>query len=450
MNQDLNNQNNQINNGQFGTYTGPSVSPTPQPVNPQPIPNTYNVPVQPQPMPNNYNNPTMAQPIYQQQVPNSVPVVENKKKKSKLPIIIIILLLLAALGGGAYYFFILNGNGSNNPKALAKKYVNNLIKKKYEANYDIVYIVPDAFVKKNDYLDFVQKQSKYEGITEKSITDVSETLLTLEDGKYEVVLKDKNNIESKLVVELKNDKDNGWKVVENSFYIKNWAMVIPKNTTLYIDGEQVDGKYVVEDSTISPRQVKYVIPAITSTKKTIKLENPLQTKELEVTPLSSNSGDSYTIELNDNELVTKAFEYIRNTWNGIYTDYINGVDISDVKNKYFDSTVPVENIETYYVNGLNHLTEGSSGYKYVNYKVLSVVANENKPCYVSTDKMITINFKYKISYNWSFSMANETRIAKNVSSIRLVLDGDSFKIAEITDEKLFNNSRDDWSLKDWE
>ena len=453
MNQDFNNQNGTQNINQ-------SINNVPinnQPIdNQQPVQNNYvqqnqqvyQQPINQQPV---YQQP-MQQPVYQQQPVYNQPVnydnVPQTKKKSKLPVIIALLLVLAAIGGGAYYFFFSGNFGGSKTNNLAKKYINNLINKKYEANYDLVFIPEDAYVTKNDYLDYAQKQTKYADISKKKIVEVNEVLLTLEDGKYEVVLKDDKEVESKVTVEIKK-VDSDWKVVENSFFIKNWAMIIPKNTALYIDETKVDEKNIVEDSTLAKTNVKYVISAITSTKKQIRLENPLQTKELEVTPLTTNSGDTYKIELNDTELVNKALTYVKDTWNNIYADYIAKTDISDVKTKYFDESVDINLINAAYKDGLDAISAGSSGYKYVNYNVVDIATIEDKPCYASSDKVITLNFKYKMTYNWEFSYDSSLRVVKRIASIKVIIDGDSFKIYDINDEKLFSSTVNDYSVKDW-
>ena len=66
---------------------------------------------------------------------------------------------------------------------------------------------------------------------------------------------------------------------------------------------------------LAQEKIKYIIPDISAVKKKFVLDNPLQKKTTEITPLSSNSGEKIYIELNNQELVNKAHDYIKKTWN---------------------------------------------------------------------------------------------------------------------------------------
>ena len=109
---------------------------------------------------------------------------------------------------------------------------------------------------------------------------------------------------------------------------------------------------------------------------------------MNITPMSSNSGEVILIELTNTELVNKAHNFIKNTWNSMYKDYLGNVNVSDVANKYFVSSMSIDDVNTYYKNSFDAITKGSSGYKYENYNMADVIVNPNVSNYVINDDTI--------------------------------------------------------------
>lgn len=368
------------------------------------------------------------------------PVAENvaqnntpKKSNSKLIIIIVAIVAVIGLGLGAFFLFGKGGNkiNNNNPENVAKSYVKAAISKDYTTAFSLIYLPEGAFVTTNDYSNYIQNKDFFLNIVDSKIESVTETLKSETDAKYDIVIKDKEDKSATLSLTL-ICKDNNWKVLEKDLYVENWKVIIPKNTKLLIDGTEVSENY---KTTIDLKDT-YTLPAIAKSKKTFKLDNPIQSKELELTPLADNSGDEIKIELTDSALTESAFKFIKDTWNTLYAEYNKGTDVSNVQ-KYFSNNIDIETINKYYKTAFDSITKGSSGYKYENYNLESVIDNPNYENYVSSDEVISLNFGYKLTWNWTFSWSNEMRTMTRYSSIRLKKTADSFEIYEITDSKLF-------------
>ena len=361
--------------------------------------------------------------------------VENKK--SKTPIFIIIGVVLVLVVVAVVLFFVLKGN-KNDPKYVVEQYLTNILEKKYSDNYDLVLIPENNFVEVNEYVEHVQKQEKYQGLNGMEIDEIQDVLVSEENASYNVVLKNEEDVTKNVSISLKNNKK--WSVIEDNLYVENWSIIVPKGTTIRINSKEVPKSLLVDDASIDKNNIKYVLPAITMVKKEFLLDHSLQKKTMNITPMSSNSGEVILIELTNTELVNKAHNFIKNTWNSMYKDYLGNVNVSDVANKYFVSSMSIDDVNTYYKKSFDEITKGSSGYKYENYNMANVIVNPNVGNYVINDDTITINFGYTLNWNWTFSLAGEMRTMKRYSKIRLKIDGDSFKIYEVPDAELFSYS----------
>ena len=381
--------------------------------------------------------------------------MENKEKKkmSKTAIILIIVgaalafLLIAAVGG----VFTLNklgfihlsfGRDAYEAKTAndeARNFVNALMKSDNKKAFKCVDVTESDFVTKEDIENYLPK-TKYQDIIglKGKITNVTSgdgltsrnVYVTISSGFGES--RDTKSITVKCVL---ND-DNRWKVDLTEAYVKDWKISVPGGSTVTIDGKKVDDKYKTESKTLYDN---YTIPAIVKSEKEVKISTESFGEHTEkVTPSSSSSARKIEMAPND-ETINSAYEFVKNTWNAMYKEYVAGSDVSSVA-KYFDSSVSQETIDSCYKSGFNSLTRGTSNYKYVNYVMTDVVDRKNYQNYVSTNEIITLNFGYTLNWNWEFPSASELRTMNRYSSIRLKKDGDSWKIYDVTDTRLFSYS----------
>ena len=432
MNNEFNNQNPDSVNAQ--PVVQPVVQEPVQPVvQPQPVVAPEPVMAQPQPATPVVDQTVLATNTVQNQAPNGEVLEKPKKKKPIALIIILLLVLLAGAGVGAYFLFF-NGNGSS-PDKIAKKYIQNLIDKKYDENFDYVYIIDDTFIEKNDYAEFAKTEKKYNEISNKKIDKVEEKLKTETDAKYLVNLTASDKSKSSVEVNLKyvNDK---WKVVEENFYIENWEFKAIKGSTVTINGKEVPRTYLEEDLTLVYTE-KYRIPAITPTEKTIVAKNNLGETSEQFTPSLDDDIKTFNFALSNTEVVNKAFEYIKNTWNGMYEDMKNNVEISEIKNKYFDESVDIEKVTIYYNDLKSQLK-----YSDKNHLMVEVIPRPNSENAVYGNDLIGLNFGYKITWSYTTGFVSTNHHMTRYSNIMLKLDGDindgSFKIYNVTDEYLFS------------
>lgn len=360
---------------------------------------------------------------------------ESKKTNKKIFLIGGIALAVVILIG---IIVTLTLTKKNNPEKIAKNYVQSLIESNYEEAFTYIYLPEINFVNIEDFYDYIQSKEDYSKLPTLKITEIKEEYNSDNSGKYEVLLTNEEKRIYGLKLDLSKNHKDEWKIMENGLYLTDWSISTPGGTDLYIEGTKVNKTLITTEEDI---KLTYVIPAIGQTVKKFKLDNPIESKEIEFTPTTSNSGEKIMIELTDTTLINKAYTYIKDTWNNMYKDYIDGVDISVIAEKYFDSSVTKEQINNYYTTGFNSITAGSSGYKNINFQMLEVVDNPNDSHYVVKEDVITINFGYKLSWQWSFTaLGEENRIMTRYSKVRLKLNGDSFKLYQIPDEDLFSRA----------
>lgn len=360
-----------------------------------------------------------------------------KKKKTGLIIGIVLAVVALFIIIGVIVLInlskMLGIDPTGRPDTLSKVYINNIINKKYDDAYKYVYIVDDKFITKNDYLEYVQTVEKYSDVSNKKVVNLEEKLKTEKDANYRIEIVSEDGLKNYVDVKL-SKIDNNWKVIEDGFYITNWEFVTLKDAKVTIDGVEVPKSLIKDDTSIKQFQCKYSIPAITSTQKKIAFETKIGKNEETVTPLESNSGTVYGIYLTDDDIVTRAREYIKTTWNSMYQDYLNNVEVSTIKEKYFDSSTDINVVSKAYNDGFKSLI----GHNNKNHTILEVVPWEEKQNYVYGDDLIGLNFGYKMSWNWQYSTVSSSYTMTRHSSIMLKIDGDSFKINSVTDDKLFS------------
>lgn len=397
--------------------------------------------------PTNVSETTPVTPVVETQVAPVAPVVNTQeqtvyntqapvqKKNKSLLIIIIIVVLLAGCGVG-YYFFFLNDSNSKvsiqkevkTPDGIAKKYIEYVINEKYSDAYKLLDISSDAFVNDNDYKQFIESRDYYEFLKGAKVSNVKETSKTDKEIVYNVTLKNKE--ETKTIDVYMNKVDDSYKVNEKDFLIK-WAIFIPGDAEFYIDGTLVPETLKVssEDKYFN----KYEIMTYKTTKE-IKVVTAFQEEIKTITPLNSNSGEKFTIELNEEER-NKAYAAVKTLWNNLYADYANKVDVSVIKEKYFDPSVDIENVNQYYKTCFDELIK-STFKNNSNFILMTMVPGKEKNMIVKNN-VVTLYFGYHLEWNWDYN--GQLEGMERYSNIRLVKGDDgSYKIYEVTDSKLFS------------
>ena len=309
----------------------------------------------------------------------------------------------------------------SDPEKIVEYYINNFINKKYEDNYKYVYIIDDEFITKDDYIEYIN--ANYENVyKEKKFEKIEEFSKTETEASYVVFLKTESDIQT-LGVKLKM-LDDKWKIVEDDFYVLDWSFVVPKDAIVMIDNKEESKKYITEDNSTKKYQVKYVLPAIASTKKKFVFKTKIGASAEEIVPTTSNNKQVYGIIVNDKELINRAHDFIKDSWNSMYNECLNNVDNETVKEKYFDSSINIE-----ICNILKKLATNDS-----DHKVLEVISRPNTYDYSYGDDIIALNFGYKISW-LGFNKYKREMTRWGVTTLKI--EGNSFKIYDGFDLSMF-------------
>ena len=360
--------------------------------------------------------------------------MKDKEKRTKNLIMYFGLLLILFIIGVLCFSFKDDGEIKyNNPRNMAIDYVESMIKGDYARAFKYIYLPQDAFVNKSDFEEYVNNHVSYKDIKGKKISEVIDN----EDGTYKIsVIDDKGNI-NRFELSILDRTVNDYRIDESDIFISDYVMNIPSNTDLYIDGVLVDKSMITRKSN---SEDMYALSAIASTNKKIKLYNKLSEKEIEWTPSSENDGTHFKLELNNDELKNKAYAFIKNTWNAMYSEYNKGSKMSEVK-KYFDEDVMDSEIKLYYKTGFDKMKKGRTNIgEYNNYKFTKIIDNKNDPNMVLSDELIKLNFGYTLTWRWKYRGANSAvRMSMNrYSSVTLKVKDESFVIHDIEDSGLFN------------
>ena len=358
---------------------------------------------------------------------------EKPKKKHKGLIITLIIVLILGLLTGLYFLVgdKIFGEDSNSPSAITKKYVNNLVNKKYEDNFELIKLENNSYVVLNDYIAYVENNETYKDIEGNKEFTIKEITSTSTESTYEITFK-KEEQDKNFSINLVKDEDK-WKIKDGN-NVTNWSFEIPIGTKVLIDGREVEQENITTNLDKNKEHSLCVIPEIAKVEKEITLEHNLGRSVIKVTP--KDETDLFLApEITNTELLYNAYNYIKDTWNSMYNDYVNKVSLETVTSKYFDSSVKTEDIKQIYTAAFDKITDATSTYPYHDMKVTEVVPSKKTQSTVYSEDIILVNFGYKLEYSYIWDIDYDM---KRYSSIILKKDGESFKIYKITDIGLFN------------
>ncbi len=412
------------------TVTNQPTPVMPQPMSNQAMPNNMNgqYPVNNMPM----NNQTVQPQPYYNNMPNQ-PKKSNKTLFIVLALVAVVILIAAIVGG----IFLFKGKGSivgkanlSKPDSVAKAYVNALIKKDYKEAKKYIYIPKDGFVNDDDYLDYITRQEYTKEVVDKNIESVTEVRLASEQAEYSVLTRGEDKVGYTVTIPLVLN-DGKWYINEEKLYTKNWKFSVPGGTKVLIDGEEVDKKLISgKEETFDV----YTLPAIAKESKHFAFENNLGKLESDITATGDGKVVKINMELKDEELVTKAREFIKTAWNDMAASALAKKDLSVIR-KYFDDSVDSDTINIYYKNMASLYKATASKNK--NIRMTQIIERKGSSNYINSNDIIALNFGYTV--NWTWAYLNGFNYTMNrYSHMRLKVDGDSFKIYQVTDEKIFS------------
>ena len=359
------------------------------------------------------------------------------KNKMKTILLVLALILLFAIIFGLYFTLFYKDKNSNeitfnNPSNLVKSYVTSLIKEDYARAYKHINLPYNSFVNKNDYIKYISNKDYFKELKKyNKIKDIEEESAL----SYIVTVQDKDNNIIKLDVNLIERTVNDYRIDESDMYVEKFKLTVPKNTKVTIDGMVASEEVLGKGDKLNDI---YILPTIAKNKKKVTLENKLGNKEIELDITDESKEETLKIELTDNDLKNKAYDYIMHTWNDMYADYEENKDVSEIE-KYFDEGVSESKIKVYYETGFSKIqTTGTSNSDFRDFDIVDMRDNPNEKNYIDSDEVITLNFGYELSWNWYNRkiFLNEDHMTR-YSSVKLKIVDDSFVFYDIIDSGLF-------------
>ena len=358
----------------------------------------------------------------------------KENRKELIVFICISLVLLSGIVISVFFLFKKNNDELvfNNPDAIVNNYFNAIMNHDFSTAYKYIYLPQDCFSNKEDFKEYIKSKTYYDDLEKSHIESIKE----ISTGSYQILLKTNDNSELKININLIERTINDYRIDENDFYMSGYIIKVPKNTKMYID------ELLVEDSfkTSSTMYIDtYTLPYISKTTKSIKLENKLGSKELELKVDEEKNEQVFKIELSE-DLKNKAYDFIKNSWNTMYKNYRNKKNVSTVK-KYFYDEFTTSDINKIYKTSFKKITKGLTSIgEFNNYNISNIVDNKKEKSYIESDEIITVNFGYTLKWRWKYINADSAvKMSMNrYSSIMLKYDGQKFAIYDIIDNGLFN------------
>ena len=196
-------------------------------------------------------------------------------------------------------------------------FANAVSEKKYSESIKYVYLPEDSFIYFKDYQIYVNNNNFYNELSNNKVKKIEKE----SNEEYAIVLDNGN----KLNVKVTKDKNGEYKVIQNDLYISNWSFEVPGESDVFIDESLVSKKLI--NSNNKGHDV-YVLPAIASGTKKFKISNELGSFLDDVNIAGSNNGQILEVKLDNEELVNKALNYIKESYNNIIDLYSKGESYS--------------------------------------------------------------------------------------------------------------------------
>ena len=340
---------------------------------------------------------------------------------------------------------------------VANQFVMSIINKDYDKTLSLMGMDgADCFISKED-IEYQIPRSKYsvlaeaDGADTTGVTGATDNAETKDTSGAEWVTKVidksatkyhtrtlKNGDESGEPIDISVvlSEDNNWVVSDDSLYAVNYTFRAPSGIKIYANGKEVPKSLVAKSNTgTTGMLVDYKLPYVSKSKVKLKAVGTYCNYEGELAVTSNNeySDDANYFCCNvESEEETKALDYIKTAWNGLYKEYESGKSSTQVTGYISDKADP--DMINIIWNGFKSMEKKSYG-GYDNFHISTVVKSEDYPiCFVSDD-VVLVNFNYELQ--WHYNLANLNESLKRKSYILLQKDKTGYKLYKITDEGLF-------------
>ena len=242
------------------------------------------------------------------------------------------------------------------------------------------------------------------------------------------------------------NENNEWKVDAPDFYHTDFTFRAPSgDVKITVNGKELSKDFVLKSGTgDSGFMCDYKLPYVGKKGLTVNLSCDNYTKDFVLMPSSSNEVDDDSCvgyDLTDAE-AHEVLDYIKNTWNSMYADYVNGKTANDLiayLSDHADSDI-AKKIR----DGFDDMENGQS-FKDDEFEMTDIRLRDAGAFYV-TDSIIVVNFNYELKWHYGAS-ATWMENMKRSSNIMVEKTSDGYKIYKLTDDGLFtarNGFTQDW------
>lgn len=345
-------------------------------------------------------------------------------KKNKLVIIISSIVALLVI-----CFATLNILTS--PKHIVSKYIEAGINKDSNSLYSLLDLDGDkTFISKKTFKKIIDANTNESNIENYKIGEVTYDASHLM-AKVKLTYTTKgSSIEKKRYIILNKDKDkkflffNKWTINEynaNSVILKDYKIIVPKDTKVIYGGVNVSHKYLDKENSSDKIDV-YKLPQVFTAKTDIEvtLKNGIKVKE-EVRP--GFISKQYKLKINGDNLseedTKKIIKASKEALDLIYKSAIDNKSFDDIKSNF--KAKDLTNLEKSYTSFSKSLNSHST------VKLSSIIFDDLDIYNVTTDEdgnlvtSLKVKYTYKVTYP-TYDIEKEVKSRTNTSYFILVFD----------------------------
>ena len=250
---------------------------------------------------------------------------------------------------------------------VARSFVDAVKAKDYDSVIQCLNIDADkAFLSAGD-IEFALPRSSFAELADESVQDATVDLSSsYQSGDDRSVVtatcvKDKTEVAHVQINTVLNDK-NEWKVDTADFYYQNYSFRTPSKVEVTVNGKVVGQEFMSKSNTGGfGMSCDWTLPYVGKKGVNVKLTcaNYTIEKLLPTTgnnELASKGEDTYKLfyEIDAAEQ-EKIFTYIKDTWNAMYKDWLDGKNANDLLNTYLSDTADPD-IATRIVDGFKSMS----------------------------------------------------------------------------------------------
>lgn len=334
------------------------------------------------------------------------------------------------------------------PKHVVNKYIKASINKDSNALYSLLDLDGDkTFISKKTFKKIIESNTKDSNIENYKIGEVTyEASHLMAKVKLTYTTKG-SSIEKNRYIILNKDKDkkflffDKWIINEynaNSVILKDYKIIVPKDTKVIYGGVKVSSKYLDKDNSNDNIDV-YKLPQVFTAKTDIEvtLKNGIKVKE-EVRP--GFISKQYKLKITGDNLsekdTNKIIKVSKESLELVYKSAIDNKSFSDIKSNFKakDLTNLEKSYESFSKSLNSHSTVKLSSITFDDLDIYNVTIDEDGNLVTS----LKVNYTYKVTYP-THDNEKEVKSRTNTSYFILVFDISSknYNLVDVKNLKIY-------------